>query len=175
MSLFSAIGNAVSSVSDAFESVVDSVAGDNSIFGGIADAFNITDIVEFASSGPGALFEKLCDTVGLPEWCGDISSGIANAVSGNWVGLASDVIDISSNVLAELGADQIAGFLEHVEGIGDVAMDAMSGDFSSVTSALDSLKDIDFAKMGADLLGKAIDGECSFQDLAGSAMAQLRV
>ncbi|MEZ4458679.1 MAG: hypothetical protein R3E66_02915 [bacterium] len=174
MGLLSSIGNAVSSVSDAFGAVVDSVAGEDSIIGGLADALGVSDVIEFGLAGPGALFEKLCEKLELPEWCGDIASGVANALTGNIAGLVDDALDLSDNILASLGADRLNEFLETARGIGDVAMDVVSGDIASVQDALDVLKDLDVGDLGSDLLLKAIQDEVSLQDLVASVATPLR-
>ncbi len=177
MGLFSAIGNAVSSVSDAFGAVVDVVAGENTLIGGLADALGVSDVIEMATSGPGALLEALCDKLELPEWCGDVASGIANALSGNMVGLVDDVIDLSDNILEAVGADDLRGYLESARNIGDIAMDLLGGDFSSATDALDYLKTASFDELSesaATALKAALADETSLHAFVQTATTQLR-
>lgn len=177
MGLFSAIGDAVSSVSDAFSAAVDAVAGEDTFLGGLVGDLGISDIIEYATSGPGALLEALCDKLELPEWCGDIASGIANAVTGNWVGLVEDCIDLADNILVAVGAEDLAGYLEVAMDIGDVAMDVMGGDFASVTDALDYLSTASFEDLSAgavDALTSALADEVGLQDFVQNATTQLR-
>lgn len=177
MGLFSAIGNAVSSVSDAFSAAIDVVAGEDTLIGGLVGELGVSDIIEFATSGPGALMEALCDKLELPEWCGDVASGIANALSGNMVGLIDDCIDLADNVLVAVGAEDLAGYLESVRDIGDLAMDVMGGDFSSATEALDYLATASFEDLSASAtkaLKSALSDEFTLQNFAQIATTQLR-
>lgn len=177
MGLFSAIGNAVSSVSDAFSTVVDVVAGENTIIGGLAEALGVSDVIEFATSGPGALLEALCDKLELPEWCGDVAGGIANALSGNVIGLIDDCIDLADNVLAAVGAEDLAGYLESARDIGDIAMNMLGGDFSSASEALDFLATAtfdEFSDSATTAIKAALADEVSLNTFVQTAVSQLR-
>ena len=54
--------------------------------------------IGIGSLNVGNLVEKVCDTIGLPEAIGDIGSGVANYLTGNYAGLIEDGFDLAENL-----------------------------------------------------------------------------
>ncbi len=50
------------------------------------------------TGGLGSVAEGVFDALGFPEGVGDIASGVVNAATGNWLGLAQDVVDVAPNL-----------------------------------------------------------------------------
>jgi hypothetical protein len=65
--------------------------------------------------GLGKIVEKVSDSIGLPEWVGDVASGITNAATGNWAAVVEDGLDLLPNVARGLGQDKLADVLEYAD------------------------------------------------------------
>jgi hypothetical protein len=66
--------------------------------------------IGIGSFNVGNLVEGFCDAVGLPEAFGDIGSGVANYLTGNFPGMMEDAIDLGENLVDNSGG----GFLREV-------------------------------------------------------------
>lgn len=90
MGLWSSVSSTVTSVVSTAATIVDDVVPD-----------------------VGDLVEDVCDRAGLPEWMGDVGSGIANFYTGNWVALATDAGDLLGDLqVVRQGGGEDAARLE---------------------------------------------------------------
>ncbi|TDP75446.1 hypothetical protein [Bradymonas sediminis] len=195
MGLLDAIGNACSAVADVVSDVADvavSVAtldvggvadGLGSLVGNLGDTFEaVTDclgplgsVVDDAigalasGGGLGGILNSALDSLGLPDWIGDVAGGVLDFCTGNYVGAVANGLDALEDVAKACGGDEIAGFLKAGAGVtgmfsggigGDVGkigevLGGISGTISNVENAMgaaSSLMDGDLVGAGGALL-----------------------
>jgi hypothetical protein len=74
----------------------------------------------------GGIVEKAFDSVGLPEWSGDVAAGLADLAVGDYVSVADDSVDLcgEEDGLGGLLQDALAGAGEafgfDAQGLGDL-------------------------------------------------------
>src|SRR5690554_5865217 len=138
MGLLDAIGNACSAVADVVSDVADvavSVAtldvggvvdGVGSLVGNLGDTFEaVTDclgplgsVVDDAigalasGGGLGGILNSALDSLGMPDWIGDVAGGVLDFCTGNYVGAVANGLDALEDVAKACGGDEIAGFLK---------------------------------------------------------------
>ena len=114
MGLFNAMGDVVSSV-------VEAVAGEDSILAGIADAVGLDSVFdafgldELISGSLGGFVNNFFDGLGFPDVVGDAFGVVTDALAGNPVGMADNLVDALDDV-----ADAITGT--------DVPLDKLDGE-----------------------------------------------
>lgn len=178
MGLLSSIGNAVSNVSDALGVVVEGVVGEGSLLGKVANQVGLSDLVELATAGPGAMLEAMCDRLNLPEWCGDVAGGVGNLLAGNLPGVVQNAVDLAENIATEIGAEKLSDYLNNASNIGDIAMDLMAGNFDAALEPTQWLSQHDWGDSPERLVGSLlaeITNEQKLQDLASAAVAHVRI
>lgn len=108
MGLFDAIGSAVSSVADAVTDVADAVG-----ITGIAESIGLDSMFDAVSNlGIGGWLNDLSDSLGLPDWFGDIAGTVADAICGNVVGAVANGLDALEDVAIACGEEKLGGFLK---------------------------------------------------------------
>jgi hypothetical protein len=181
MGLFSSVKNAVSSAVDTVSSVASSVGevadgATGGVMGMVGDTFEsigvdlgpLDDIVgeamgALSGGGLGGMLNSALDSLGMPDWMGDVAGGVLDFCSGNMVGAVTNGLDALEDVAAACGGEELAGFLEagaQVSGmfsggapdVGGKAGELIAGAQESIAMLDDTVGVVsDFA--GGDILG----------------------
>jgi hypothetical protein len=59
----------------------------------------LDSVGSFITGGVGQFAEGICDTLGLPPEVGNIASGVTNFMTGNYVGLFEDAMELAPSVM----------------------------------------------------------------------------
>ena len=120
-------GNIVSGIANAVSSVIETVAGSDSILGKVTSALGIDDLPGMILGGPGKWLETLSDAINLPPIVGDILNCITNVATGNIPGAISGAIDAAKGIAVACGADKLAEFISIGKDIAGLINPAMFG------------------------------------------------
>lgn len=117
-----------------------------------------TDIFEKKSdSGGGGLFSKLgnllggsigtmlnkaLDSLGLPDWVGDIAGAAVDFCTGNYVGAVANGLDALEDVARACGGDELAGFLKAGSDITNMFAPTSLGNLGKVGELASSAKQV---------------------------------
>jgi len=94
------------------------------IGGLLGDVFSLV-----SGGGVGGIANKLMDSLGLPDWMGDVIGCAIDAYMGNIPGAIANGADLAENILEETDSEQLMPFVKMAEGLGGVA----SGDLGSIS------------------------------------------
>lgn len=129
MGFFDAIGSAVSSVADAVTDVADAVG-----ITGIAETIGLDSMFDaVANLGVGGWLNTISDSLGLPDWFGDIAGCVADAICGNVMGAVANGLDALEDVAIACGEETLGQFLKAGSSISEL--------FLGGTEAFDFLGD----------------------------------
>lgn len=120
-------GNIVSGIANAVSSVIETVAGPDSILGKVTNALGIDDLPGMILGGPGEWLESVCDAINLPPLVGDILNCITNVATGNVPGAISGAIDAAKGIAVACGADKLAEFISIGKDIAGLINPSMFG------------------------------------------------
>lgn len=166
------IGGLVGHITDSFESLSEGLGPLGGVF---KDA--LSNLA--AGSGLGSLLNSALDSLGLPDWIGDIAGGVLDFCTGNYIGAIANGLDALEDVAQACGGEELAGFLK----AGSQVTGMFSGPISTagadklnglVGSAGDTLSALEGSVSGVDaLLSGDISGagsaiiDCFAEDVAG--------
>src|SRR5690554_2803756 len=157
------VGALVQDVGDTFEAVTEALGQIGTVLEEAVGALT-------SGGGLGGILNSALDSLGLPDWIGDIAGDVLDFCTGNYVGAVANGLDALEDVAKACGGDEIAGFLKvgsEVTGmfsggglggagkIGEV-LGGVSGTVSNIDKAMgavDSLMQGDIVGAGTSLLG----------------------
>src|SRR5690554_4875026 len=156
------VGALVQDVGDTFEAVTEALGPIGTVLEEAVGALT-------SGGGLGGILNSALDSLGLPDWIGDVAGGVLDFCTGNYVGAVANGLDALEDVAKACGGDEIAGFLKAGAGVtgmfsggigGDVGkigevLGGVSGTISNVENAMDaasSLMDGDLVGAGGALL-----------------------
>lgn len=138
MGIFDAIGDAVSAAVDVVGDMAEVAVGVATLdVGGVIDGMSamvedvgdtfeavtealgpVGSVLEEAvgaiasGGGLGGILNTALDSLGLPDWIGDVAGGVLDFCTGNYVGAVANGLDALEDVAKACGGDEIAGFLK---------------------------------------------------------------
>src|SRR5690554_720050 len=99
------VGALVEDVGDTFEAVTEALGPIGSVLEEAVGALT-------SGGGLGGILNSALDSLGLPDWIGDIAGGVLDFCTGNYVGAVANGLDALEDVAKACGGDEIAGFLK---------------------------------------------------------------
>lgn len=109
--------------------------------GGEGPLSSVFDIIGAGSFG--CMLNEGLDTMGLPDWVGDVAGGVLDFATGNYVGVAANALDAAEDLAKACGSDELAGFLKAGANITGMLSAGPLGAAGSLGKAADTLNTID--------------------------------
>lgn len=153
--------------------------------GGFADLFEggaggglvgsvLSEFVGAATSlfegGPGGLVDQVFDTLGLPDWLGDIAGGVVDGLTGNWGGMVEQGLELLGGLT---GGDSSVDLSEYRE-VGDQVRGMYSGERATGASEADAAA-VAGATRGSMSSARATARAFERGDMAGAARSAVRL